>query len=125
MRGVPGNNKLVILVNGMRVNPPGGENIPLRSDFSVRNAEQIEVIYGSGSTLYGGDAVSAVINIITRKPSDHAGLEARMAPLMTSSVKAAPLCTIRPTEVVPIRYRGFGMRLMRPMVDILKASGRS
>jgi len=79
VRGVPGNNKLVILVNGMRVNPPGGENFPLRSDFSVRNAEQIEVIYGSGSTLYGGDAVSAVINIITRKPSDRAGLEAGVA----------------------------------------------
>ena len=46
VRGITGNNKIVVLVNGMRVNPPGGEYFPIRNDFSVRNAEQIEVIYG-------------------------------------------------------------------------------
>ena len=67
VRGIVGNNKIVVLVNGMRVNPPGGEYVPFRSDFSVRDAERIEVIYGPGSTLYGQDAISAVINVITRK----------------------------------------------------------
>lgn len=79
VRGIVGNNKIVVLVNGMRVNPPGGENFPFRSDFSVRDAEQIEVIYGSGSTLYGRDAVSAVINIITKKPVEGATGEAGLA----------------------------------------------
>lgn len=68
VRGITGNNKVVVLVNGMRVNPPGGEYFPLRADFSVRQAEQIEVIYGPGSTLYGQDAISAVINVKTRQP---------------------------------------------------------
>ena len=68
VRGIVGNNLIIVLVNGMRVNPPGGEYFPLRSDFSVRDAEQIEVIYGPGSTLYGQDAISAVINVKTRKP---------------------------------------------------------
>jgi outer membrane receptor protein involved in Fe transport len=68
VRGIVGNNKIVVLVNGMRVNPPGGENFPFRSDFSVRDAEQIEVVYGPGSTLYGRDAVSAVINVKTKEP---------------------------------------------------------
>lgn len=68
VRGIPSNNKIVVLVNGMRVNPPGGEYFPLRSDFSVRHAEQIEVIYGPGSTLYGQDAISAVINVKTKNP---------------------------------------------------------
>ena len=68
VRGITGNNKIVVLVNGMRVNPPGGEYFPLRSDFSVREAEQIEIIYGAGSTLYGQDAINAVINIKTRQP---------------------------------------------------------
>lgn len=66
VRGVQGNNKLVVLVNGMRVNPPGGEWLPLRSDFFVKNAEQIEVVYGPGSTLYGADAINGVINIKTK-----------------------------------------------------------
>ncbi|MEA3207182.1 MAG: hypothetical protein QOE70_239 [Chthoniobacter sp.] len=69
VRGIVGNNKIIFLVNGMRVNPPGGEEMPLRADFSVREAEQIEVIYGPGSTLYGQDAISAVINVKTRQPS--------------------------------------------------------
>jgi outer membrane cobalamin receptor len=70
VRGVVGNNKIVLLVNGMRVNPPGGEELMIRNDVSVRFAEQIEVIYGPGSTLYGQDAISAVINIRTRSPAD-------------------------------------------------------
>lgn len=69
VRGIVGNNKIVVLVNGMRVNPPGGESFPFRNDFSVRNAEKIEVVYGPGSTLYGQDAISAVINVITRTPN--------------------------------------------------------
>ncbi len=67
VRGIVGNNKIIVLVNGMRVNPPGGEFFPLRGDFSVREAEQVEVIYGPGSTLYGPDAISAVINVKTKK----------------------------------------------------------
>ncbi len=69
VRGISGNNKIVVLVNGMRVNPPGGENFPFRNDFSVRHAERIEVVYGSGSTLYGQDAISAVINVVTIDPA--------------------------------------------------------
>lgn len=79
VRGVQGNNKIIVLVNGMRVNPPGGENFPFRSDFSVRAAERIEVIYGPGSTLYGQDAISAVINVITKKPGTEASGEALVA----------------------------------------------
>lgn len=70
VRGVAGNNKIVVLLNGVRVNPPGGESMMFRSDFSLLEAEQIEIIYGPGSTLYGQDAISAVINVITRKPDD-------------------------------------------------------
>lgn len=67
VRGVLGNNKIIVLVNGMRVNPPGGDPMMIRSDFSVRAAEQIEIIYGPGSTLYGQDAISAVINVKTKR----------------------------------------------------------
>lgn len=75
VRGVVGNNKIVVLVNGVRVNPPGGELFPIRNDISVRNAEQIEVVYGPGSTLYGQDAICAVINIKTQQPA-RSGLDA-------------------------------------------------
>jgi outer membrane receptor for ferrienterochelin and colicin len=70
VRGVVGNNKIVLLINGMRVNPPGGEELMIRSDVSIRSAEQIEIVYGPGSTLYGQDAISAVINIKTQQAGD-------------------------------------------------------
>lgn len=70
VRGVVGNNKIAVLLNGVRVNPPGGENFPFRADFSVRNAKQIEVVYGPGSTLYGQDAISMVVNVITENPGE-------------------------------------------------------
>jgi outer membrane receptor for ferrienterochelin and colicin len=70
VRGVVGNNKIAVLLNGVRVNPPGGENFPFRADFSVRNAERIEIVYGPGSTLYGQDAISMLINVITAAPQE-------------------------------------------------------
>lgn len=67
VRGVVGNNKIIVLVNDMRVNPPGGDPMPIHNDISVREAEQIEVVYGPGSTLYGQDAINTVINIKTKR----------------------------------------------------------
>ncbi len=64
VRGVTGNNKVILLVDGMRVNPPGGENLPIKADLSVRCAKQVEVNYGPSSTLYGQDAMNLVINIV-------------------------------------------------------------
>ncbi|HZH03559.1 MAG TPA: TonB-dependent receptor, partial [Myxococcaceae bacterium] len=55
----------------------GGEAMMFRSDISVRNAEQIEISYGPGSTLYGQDAISAVINIST-KPEKEQSVEAAL-----------------------------------------------
>lgn len=70
VRGVVGNNKIIVLIDGVRVNPPGGEPMMFRSDISVRDAEQVEVVYGPGSTLYGQDAISAVVNIRTAEPRE-------------------------------------------------------
>lgn len=41
----------------------------------VENIERIEVIRGPGSALYGADAYSGVINIITKNAADTAGTE--------------------------------------------------
>jgi vitamin B12 transporter len=53
-----------VLVDGVKVNQPGGA-----FDFSgltLDNVERIEVVRGPASALYGSDAVSGVIHIITR-----------------------------------------------------------
>jgi iron complex outermembrane receptor protein len=43
--------------------------------FPVEHIARIEIIRGPGSALYGSDAFSGVINIITKSPADAAGAE--------------------------------------------------
>jgi outer membrane cobalamin receptor len=76
VRGFSGNNAIVLLVNGMRVNPPGDEELMLRRDVSVRGAERVEVRYGPGSLTYGQNAVSAVIDIVTGTADARRGVAA-------------------------------------------------
>ena len=55
----------LVLIDGVQVNQPGGA-----FDFanlSTTNIERIEIVRGPASVLYGADAVTSVINIITRK----------------------------------------------------------
>lgn len=65
-----GNLYTKILINGMPVKPSVVSGMPLGSQLPIRQAERIEVIYGNSSAIYGADAVSGVINIITRE-ADH------------------------------------------------------
>lgn len=68
MRGHAQNyaNTLLVLLNGQRINDDytGGLNYLIRY-FSIRAASRIEVIRGPGSALYGSNAYTGVINIIT------------------------------------------------------------
>jgi outer membrane receptor for ferrienterochelin and colicins len=68
MRGHAQNyaNTLLVLLNGQRINDDytGGLNYFIRY-LSIRDASKIEVIRGPGSALYGSNAYSGVINIIT------------------------------------------------------------
>ena len=67
LRGLIGNMYTMILVNGMPVKPSVVNGMPILSQLPVRQAERIEVIYGPSAAVYGADAVSGVINIITRE----------------------------------------------------------
>ncbi len=67
-------NKVLVLIDGRAVYSPiyGGvywdvQGVPLE------DIERIEVIRGSGGTLYGANAVDGVINIITKRPKETQG----------------------------------------------------
>ncbi len=74
MRGLNSRNTLV-LVDGMRMYS-GFQGLLDMGEIPAGMIERIEIIRGSGSALYGSDAVGGVINIITKKPTKdiHAGL---------------------------------------------------
>ena len=60
--------RTLVLVDGVPVNTTatGGVNW---NRIPIESVERIEVFKGPGSSVYGGDAVGGVVNIITRRPS--------------------------------------------------------
>jgi outer membrane receptor for ferrienterochelin and colicin len=67
LRGAQGSEKMLILLDGVSIATPSGEAMPIMQNYPVHLAEQIEILYGPASALYGANAVSGIINIITRK----------------------------------------------------------
>ena len=75
VRGITGSEKIRVMVNGHLVNSPfTGGAFTLFDDFSVESIKRIEVIRGPGSAMYGEDAFTAVINIITKDAKDIDGI---------------------------------------------------
>src|SRR4030042_3628298 len=67
LRGLPGNLYTMILINGLPIKPGAVIGMPIGAQLPVRQAERIEIIYGPAAAVYGADAVSGVINIITKE----------------------------------------------------------
>ncbi len=65
VQGYVGPNKLLILMDGVRIGPPAGGSFPVADNLALYMAKQVEVLYGPAAALYGADAVAGVINIIT------------------------------------------------------------
>ncbi|NER28510.1 MAG: TonB-dependent receptor [Symploca sp. SIO1C4] len=67
----------LILLDGRPINDVGFFGGFDLSEFTTDVVEQIEVVPGGGSTLYGSDAVGGVINIITRVVPKQQEIEAK------------------------------------------------
>lgn len=68
IRGTNSNQSLV-LIDGVRVNNATNGLPPLNA-IPLNSIERIEVVRGTGSSLYGADAIGGVVNIITRSDTD-------------------------------------------------------
>ncbi|HZH03009.1 MAG TPA: TonB-dependent receptor [Myxococcaceae bacterium] len=60
---------VLVLIDGrpFRESATGGQNFPIYSSFPLQMVERVEIVRGPGSVLYGTNAYSGVINIITKK----------------------------------------------------------
>lgn len=67
LRGMD-SGKILVLVDGMRLNDPSTTNNTSLIEFlPISNFEQIETIRGGSSSVWGANASAGVINIITKK----------------------------------------------------------
>ncbi|WP_031500922.1 TonB-dependent receptor plug domain-containing protein [Bryobacter aggregatus] len=58
----------LVLWNGLRLNSVQSSNLSMDLPIPLEAMTQIEVLKGSGSTLYGSDATAGVLNVITSPP---------------------------------------------------------
>jgi outer membrane receptor for ferrienterochelin and colicins len=76
-RGMSGdqNSRVLLMIDGIIENSIIGSFEMGGPAYSLHNVERIEIIWGPGSALYGANAYSAIINIITMKGAYMNGLQ--------------------------------------------------
>lgn len=62
------NNRALLLVDGVEQNDLSGGSAYFSREYPISNIDRVEVIYGPASTMYGANAYTGVINIVTREP---------------------------------------------------------
>jgi vitamin B12 transporter len=61
---------VLVLLDGVELNDPASPSrTPILNDLTTEDIERIEVVRGPQSVLYGGDAMSGVIQIFTKRGS--------------------------------------------------------
>ncbi len=66
-RGIPNQNNLIlVLIDGIQVNELNSGGFYGGGLYNLSNIDRIEVIYGPGSVAYGTNAVTGIINIISK-----------------------------------------------------------
>jgi outer membrane receptor for ferrienterochelin and colicins len=70
-RGIPNQNNLILLlIDGIQVNELNSGGFYGGGQYNLSNIERIEVLYGPASVAYGTNAVSGIINIITKSATE-------------------------------------------------------
>lgn len=90
MRGIYSNNqeKILIMLNGHRLNSYSTNIASPDFSISLDKLKQIEVLRGPASSIYGGVALTAVVNLITQQGIDIDGIRAQVGVGDYGQVKA-------------------------------------
>jgi iron complex outermembrane receptor protein len=68
----------LVLLNGLRINDAETSHFNLDVPVPLDALSGAYVLHGAGSTLYGADAVSGVVNLTTARPQDGLQMRVRM-----------------------------------------------
>jgi len=72
LRGL-GTNRNLVLLDGRRIAPSGLDGVVDTNNIPVALLERADILTGGASTTYGADAVSGVVNFVTKR--DFSGVE--------------------------------------------------
>ncbi|WP_225411876.1 TonB-dependent receptor plug domain-containing protein [Stigmatella hybrida] len=108
-------NRLLLLKDGRPLTDPWTGQFYADETTPLSNLKQVEVIRGPGSSLYGSNAFSGVINLIERQPSDlikegrNVGFDGRVLAGQDSTFRVNATAAGRggPVEALA-SYYGFG-----------------
>lgn len=106
MRGVEGNQKILILQDGQRQNPITGERYIYAHNIPLHIYKRIEIVYGPASALYGADAYAGVINLITKDGADIDGITGSVGYVSTKSVNGFLMFGKKVSEDVDVVISG-------------------
>ncbi|MDZ7723784.1 MAG: TonB-dependent receptor plug domain-containing protein [candidate division KSB1 bacterium] len=70
-------SETLILLDGVPVNDPQTGHHNLNLPVSIQDIQRIEVLHGPGSDVYGADAVSGVVHIVTRETKPGGSVQVR------------------------------------------------
>lgn len=80
LRGLPRqNNAIIVLIDGIQINELNSGGFYGGGQYNLANVERIEVLYGPASVIYGSNAISGVINIVTKTAKQKQFIKAQMA----------------------------------------------
>ncbi len=71
--------KALLLIDGIEMNENLFSTMQFGNHYPISDIKKIEIIRGPGSAIYGGNAEYAVINIITKTPSELTGSEVKVS----------------------------------------------
>lgn len=70
-RGIPNQNNLIlVLIDGIQVNELNSGGFYGGAQYDLESIDRVEVVYGPSSVTYGTNAISGIINIITKEAKE-------------------------------------------------------
>ena len=90
-------NQVVVLVDGIRVSDVQSGHYALDLAVPAAMIERIEIVRGTGSAMYGSDAIGGVVNIVTRSDSSFGEVATRVGSFGGTLGRGAVGATVRGT----------------------------
>jgi outer membrane cobalamin receptor len=105
-------NHVLLLVDGHMMNEPlyGSAQFGPGLGVPLEMIDHIEVVLGPGSVMYGSNAVFAVVNVITKSASTHAGAHVVAEGSAHAADEFSPLSSTRMTASAGYRFDLLGTR---------------